>query len=405
MVKNNNWPTKKLGEICEFIFGYSFPAKLFNKERRGLPIIKTGDIKNNFCKEFYDGDYDKKYLVNPGDILIGLSGTIISGTWRGNISLLNQRVVKLNNFTSNVNKNFIGYILPPVLKNLEATLWKAAVKNILKHHLENLEVPLPPLPIQQKIVSILDTIQSAIDIQNKIIETTKELKKSMMADLFKYGGPSFRKGRKLKKTEIGEIPEDWEVVRLGEICERKLRNIFPKDFPNEEFEYYSIPNFHERKQPVLVLGKEVGSSKWLVTPGIVLFGKLNPKLPKIWIVNNYFPGHRKIATTEFLPLMCGNKISPFFLYYLLWSDYVLPLTFEMASGSTTSRQRINPNLFYELKIPLPPLPEQHEIADILQTIDQKIEIEKKKKELYEELFKTMLNKLMNGEIDVEKIEI
>jgi hypothetical protein len=54
----------------------------------------------------------------------------------------------------------------------------------------------------------------------------KELKKSLMAELFKYGGPSFRKGRKLKKTEtlnqselgagqVGEIPEDWEVVRLG----------------------------------------------------------------------------------------------------------------------------------------------------------------------------------------------
>jgi type I restriction enzyme S subunit len=53
-----------------------------------------------------------------------------------------------------------------------------------------------------------------------------------------------------------------------------------------------------------------------------------------------------------------------------------------------------------LKIPLPPLPEQQEIAEILQTIDQKIEIEKKKKELYEELFKTMLNKIMNQEIDV-----
>jgi type I restriction enzyme S subunit len=37
-----------------------------------------------------------------------------------------------------------------------------------------------------------------------------------MAELFKYGAPSFRKGRKLKKTEIGEIPEDWEVVRLGD---------------------------------------------------------------------------------------------------------------------------------------------------------------------------------------------
>jgi type I restriction enzyme, S subunit len=59
----------------------------------------------------------------------------------------------------------------------------------------------------------------------------------------------------------------------------------------------------------------------------------------------------------------------------------------------------------QIKLPLPPLSEQQEIAEILQTIDQKIEIEKRKKELYEELFKTMLNKIMNQEIDVEKMEV
>ena len=57
-----------------------------------------------------------------------------------------------------------------------------------------------------------------------------------------------------------------------------------------------------------------------------------------------------------------------------------------------------------MKLPLPSLPEQREIAEILQTIDQKIEIEKRKKELYEELFKTMLNKIMNQEIDINLLD-
>ncbi len=398
------WPRKKLGEICEKIKKEKAPVGT-------LPYIEIGNI-NIESKKI---NFTDKGAVK-GSVFCPENSILISRVrpTRGAVTLIDRKIAVSSAFTiikpkTDIIPKLLFYFLAWNKKFFDYLGSKQKGTNypsVKESEILDFEISFPQdLEIQQKIVSILDTIQSAIEIQNKIIETTKELKKSMMADLFKYGGPSFRKGRKLKKTEIGEIPEDWEVVRLGEICERKLRNIFPKDFPNEEFEYYSIPNFHERKQPVLVLGKEVGSSKRLVTPGIVLFGKLNPKLPKIWIVNNYFPGHRKIATTEFLPLMCGNKISPFFLYYLLWSDYVLPLTFEMASGSTTSRQRINPNLFYELKIPLPPLPEQHEIADILQTIDKKIEIEKKKKELYEELFKTMLNKLMNGEIDVEKIEI
>ncbi|MEO0119393.1 MAG: restriction endonuclease subunit S, partial [candidate division WOR-3 bacterium] len=94
-----------------------------------------------------------------------------------------------------------------------------------------------------------------------------------------------------------------------------------------------------------------------------------------------------------------NKIMNFYLMdilnYLDLSDYI----------SGTTRGKLNQSTMQTIKLPLPPLPEQHEIADILQTIDQKIEIEQKKKELYEELFKTMLDKIFTGEIDIEKIEI
>ncbi|MEM4461093.1 MAG: restriction endonuclease subunit S, partial [Nanopusillaceae archaeon] len=71
----------------------------------------------------------------------------------------------------------------------------------------------------------------------------------------------------------------------------------------------------------------------------------------------------------------------------------------------TSIPQLTVPRFSIFKIPLPPLSEQQEIAEILQTIDQKIEIEQKKKALYEELFKTMLNKLMKQEIDIEKINL
>jgi len=77
--------------------------------------------------------------------------------------------------------------------------------------------------------------------------------------------------------------------------------------------------------------------------------------------------------------------------------------FESSGGSTLPY--LNISKISKIPTPLPPLPEQQKIAEILQTIDQKIEIEKRKKELYEELFKTMLNKIMSQEIDIEKIEI
>ncbi|MCS7249485.1 MAG: restriction endonuclease subunit S, partial [candidate division WOR-3 bacterium] len=94
-----------------------------------------------------------------------------------------------------------------------------------------------------------------------------------------------------------------------------------------------------------------------------------------------------------------NLITNYFLLYWLIYDDIS----KYVSGST--RQKLTQKIMNNILIPLPSLSEQKEIADILQTIDQKIEIEQRKKSLYEELFKTVLNKIMNQEIDVEKIEI
>ena len=86
-------------------------------------------------------------------------------------------------------------------------------------------MPIPPLSEQQKIAKVLDTIQRAIEIQDRIIETTKNLKKSLMQKLFREG----TKGEELKETEIGLIPKSWEVVRLGEVADFKNGINFSKE--------------------------------------------------------------------------------------------------------------------------------------------------------------------------------
>jgi len=429
----NNWPTKKLGEICE-------ERKEKNIKNLNLPVYTVSHIhglipyQKIFYKQVHSKDTRNYKVVKHNDFVFGLptKDTLPLGY----LSLENEILVSPAYTVFSIKqKNLLYPRFLFYLFKTEKYKWRiieiAKAQSATRHglplkftHLENLEIPLPPLPIQQKIVKVLDTIQSAVEIQEKIIEKTKELKKSLMNLLFHYGLAGLRVkelmssrvgelkseeleklGLKLKKTEIGEIPEHWEVVKIKDVHKWKVNLINPKDFPNEEFEYYSIPAFHEKGLPLRIYGKKIGSSKILIEPGTILFGKLNPKLPKVWLARNFYEGLRKIATTEFLPLIPTEKIDPFFSFYLMESWFVLPIAQAAVDGSTTSRQRISPDSFYSIKIPLPPLPEQQEIAEILQTIDQKIEIEKRKKELCEELFKTMLNKIMSQEIDVEKIEI
>lgn len=146
-------------------------------------------------------------------------------------------------------------------------------------------------------------------------------------------------------------------------------------------------------------------AEYKLLPGDILFSHINSEehLGKTAIFNDK---NRFLLHGMNLLLIRPNQniIFPEFLNHL-FKLYKNRGIFVQIASRAVNQSSINQRVMNLLKLPLPPLSEQHEIADILQTIDKKIEIEKKKKELYEELFKTMLNKLMNGEIDVEKIEI
>jgi len=111
-----------------------------------------------------------------------------------------------------------------------------------------------------------------------------------------------------------------------------------------------------------------------------------------------------VCSTDLLVIICNERrISPHCLVNLLHTPQFL--NFATSTMTGTNHPRTSWDSLKIFKIPLPPLPEQQEIAEILQTIDQKIEIEQKKKELYEELFKTLLNKIMNQEMDVDSLDL
>ncbi|MDD5639110.1 MAG: restriction endonuclease subunit S, partial [Candidatus Pacebacteria bacterium] len=257
---------------------------------------------------------------------------------------------------------------------------KAIQKSLNNEDIVNIEIPLPPPSEQKKIVYVLDSIQDAIRAQEKIIEKTKELKKSMMVDLFKYGGPSFRKGRKLKKTEIGEIPENWEVVELGEIIET-TSNINLKRKPNKKIKYIDVSSISSEFLKIIEFKEYYGKNapsraRKKIKTGDILFATVRPYLKRVAIVSNEF--NEEICSTAFCIIRCkDNVIDRFFLFnYISTNSFIDRVTFMQTGANYPAVS--DKDLFIQ-KVPLPSPPEQREIAEILQTIDQKIEIEQKKK--------------------------
>jgi type I restriction enzyme S subunit len=389
---NSPWPTKKLSKcveegLIELKRGIVISEKDMKECPGPYPVYSSSSQNNGFFGTYGRYMFDEELITWSVD-----GGGYFFYRPKHKFSVTNV-VGILRLLTDELIYKFVYYHLVWQRSRLEFDYVKKAHPSVIK---DLYEIPFPPLPIQQKIVKILDTIQSAVEIQEKIIEKTKELKKSLMAELFKYGGPSFRRGRKLKKTEIGEIPEDWEVVRLGEVCRLRVEQVFPK----EDEIYVGLEHIDSGEIRLNRYGKgaQVRSLKNKFYANDILYNKLRPYLDKAVIVEN-----EGVCSTDLLVIKCNEeKILPHYLINLLHTPQFL--NFATSTMTGTNHPRTSWEFLKIFKLPLPPLPEQQEIAEILQTIDQKIEIEKKKKELYEELFRTMLNKLMNGEIKVDNIK-
>jgi type I restriction enzyme S subunit len=271
--------------------------------------------------------------------------------------------------------------------------------SINQNKLKNLQIPLPQLPEQRKIAYVLSTVQKAIEQQDKLIRHTTELKKALMQKLFTEG----TKGEKQKQTEIGLVPESWEVTTIGEMYDftskpRGLNINLPVPFIPMEivpFDQIYIEEYELRENV---------SSGTYVENGDLLLAKITPSFEngKQGIVRIDKP--YSYATTEVIPIKEKTRVSDkyFLFYYLLKDDVRKPLTDKM-EGST-GRQRLSKTILEETRIPKPPIKEQKEIAKILLTFNQKLSFYQKKRQTLSDLFKTMLHELMTGQRRVHEID-
>lgn len=129
-------------------------------------------------------------------------------------------------------------------------------------------------------------------------------------------------------------------VPFSEIQNTSGNGINPFEFPNEEFELYSVPA-HETGQPEIVKGNDIGSNKQVVEEGMVLLCKINPRINRVWIVNGA-NGRRQIASTEWIAFPKNNALNPAFLALFLRQTSVRDFLAANASGVGGSLMRVKP---------------------------------------------------------------
>ncbi len=400
-----DWEVVRLGEVVEKIKAGGTPKRSEKRFWGGsIPFILIEDLtKNNLyikdAREYITEEGLEKsnaWIVPANSLLLSMYATIGETAINLIPVATNQAILGIIPKRDRLNVEFGAYLLKFHSKRLLSQNIQTTQKNVNKGIVENFLIPLPPLEEQKVIADILSTIQNAIEKTEKVINATKQFKKSIMKHLFTYGAVAVDEidKVKLKESEIGLIPEHWEVVRLGQVVktikgkkpkllsENPSKNSLP--YLTAEYFRYGIPNQFvniEVEKELPVCKKEDVVLIWDGSKAGQVFTGLEGILASTMVKIN--------------PII--NNLDKSYLYHFLTTkfDYLNSQT----TGSTIPH--INKTVFLNLPIPLPPLDEQQKIAQILTAIDQKIQAEGKKKKALENVFKTLLNSLMTGKVRVK----
>jgi len=387
----NNWQKIILSKVAVFESG---KRMLGGRQKNGDVLSIGGEhisidgsldlsSKNYLSLDFYHKLKNGKIFDN--DILMVKDGattgkTIFLKKLPTKFLAVNEHVFIIRSKNEDLLNQYLYYCLISREGVVKIKLQKhGLIGGINKRNLDSIEILYPPKPTQQKIVKVLDSIQTEIGQQKEIIEKTKELKKSLMKKLFSEGV----RGEKLKETKIGKMPVSWDVGLLKSLA----TVVYGKSNPNDQGLY-----------PIF------GSSGIYGNTNQILFNK-----PTIIIgrkgtagASYYYNGPCWVSDTAFYLDINTSLVEPKFLYLCLdFFKFRISGKHDKTTLPSLKRQDLE-----NFKFPLPQnIIEQKEIASILEKVDAKIESAQKQKKLYEELFNNSLNKLMTQEIEVENINL
>ncbi|MCL4482770.1 MAG: restriction endonuclease subunit S [Bacteroidetes bacterium] len=206
---SGEWVETRLGSGLKFQTGNPFSSLFFNKDNFGVRLIKNRDLKSDDQVVFYSGQYTDDFIVNNGDVLIGMDGDFLPCIWRKGMALLNQRVGRIM-ITSDWNAVFLYYYLYNPLKEKQEGTGATTVKHLSHKDIENMELPLPPTVVEQTaIAQILTDMDNEISQLEADRNKYEQIKAGMMQQLLTG------KIRLTGSVQTTIIPEQTKTVELN----------------------------------------------------------------------------------------------------------------------------------------------------------------------------------------------
>jgi len=338
----------EVGEAAVVLSGFAFKSDHFS-ESKGVPLIRIRDVTRGHSKTFYTGAYSNDFLVEDGDILIGMDGNFEAARWKGGPALLNQRVCRIKGRPAVLDDSYLFHFLAPALKKIEDATPFVTVKHLSVGDVRGIEIPLPPLPEQRRIAAILDQADALRAKRREALAQLDSLTQSIFIEMF--GDPSTnpkcfarKKLGELIKFEGGAQPP--ASTFSTDPGPEKVRLVQIRDFKSDRYKTY-IPRRLARR---------------FFDKSDVMIGRYGPPVFHIF---RGLEGSYNVALMKAVP---REGVLNEFVFHLLQEKRLH--NFVVANSERTAGQSgVNLDLLQDYDAYLPPLELQTRFSRIVSRLD------------------------------------
>ncbi len=412
---SNNWPTQTLGDLFAIGAGKTMSAAARGGGEK-TPFLRTSNVLwDEIDLSTVDEmliparELDEKRLL-PGDMLVCEGGEIgRAAIWNGEAEVMSfqNHLHRLRPISAAVEPRFFVYFLQAGFTQLglfEGAGNRTTIPNLSRSRLAALEVPVPEVGEQRAIARALSSVRGAIKAHDRSGVIAAELKRAAMQKLFTGG----LRGEEQNETEVGSIPQSWEVAGIGDIA---LSTQYGLSLRGHAIGAYPILRMNCQEDGAVryrnlqfVDLNERDFETYRLRPGDLLFNRTNSieLVGRTAIVSEDRPA---VFASYLVRLVVDERrcIPTYLNYFMNW-----PATqgeIKKLASRAVGQANINASKLRTVRIPLAPLAEQHEIVSTLEAIDRKIALHRTKRSVLDDLFKALLHRLMTGEIRVADLNL
>jgi restriction endonuclease S subunit len=391
------WPIEPLDRLAEVQTGVAKGRDLTDAETVEVPYLRVANVQDGYLDltemksiQIRRSEVER-YRLQTGDVVLTEGGDFDKlgrgFIWRGELELCihQNHVFAVRTDRRRLLPEFFAYLAQsPYGKAyfLQVAHKTTNLACINTTKLKAFPIIVPTLEEQRAIARVLDLAAGAANIEKRSERQAQELKRAAMRELFTRG----LRGEPQKIVDNKPMPESWTALPV-ELCVRPLRFERSKQLKSSSYAAHG-------RWPIVDQGQSdvagyTDNPEHVIDAGqpVIVFGDHSRTF-------KYFDCEFALGADGTKPLLATDGLMPKFLYYALCNLDIPNRGY---------------NRHYSVLAPMnigrPDLGEQREIVAILDAIDRKIDLHKRKRAVLEELFKTLLHKLMTGGIRVCDLDL